>query len=165
MDPRSWTPSRTLTAPLTPPSAEPLQASKEALRARSAADGYGTFTASPSAEAPQYADLRGADGGAWWAVPAGAVAPSTVNLYGRATTSPTSPRYNDALGLAPSARSAVIRCSAQSLGDAHCAAAPFRDQYATGATFNAIELWGRDARQTEVSSLTALYKVTMPMQP
>lgn len=145
--------------------AEPLQASKDALRARSAANGYGTFTASPSAETPQYADLRGADGGAWWAVPAGAVAPSTVSVYGRATTSPTSPRYNDALGVAPSARSAVIRCSAQSLGDPHCAAAPFRDQYATGATFNAIELWGRDARQTEVSSMTALYKVTIPTQP
>lgn len=145
--------------------AEPLQASKDALKARSAADGYGTFPASPSAQTPQYADLRGADGGAWWAVPAGALAPSTINLYGRATTVSTSPRYNDAINVPPSARSAVIRCSAQSVGDLHCAAAPLRDQYATGATFNAVELWGRDARQTELSSMTALYKVTMPVQP
>jgi len=77
----------------------------------------------------------------------------------------TSPRYNDAINVSPAARSAVIRCSAQSPSDLHCAAAPLRDQYATGATFNAIELWGRDARQTEVSSMTALYKVTVPVQP
>jgi hypothetical protein len=145
--------------------AEPLQASKDALRARSAANGYGTFTATPSEQTPQYADLRGSDGGAWWAVPAGALAPSMVNLYGRATTVSTSPRYNDAINVSPAARSAVIRCSAQSLGDPHCAAFPLRDQYATGVTFNAIELWGRDARQTEVSSMTALYKVTVPVQP
>ncbi len=73
--------------------------------------------------------------------------------------------YNDAINVSPSAHSAVIRCSAQSVGDLHCAAAPLRDQYATGATFNAIELWGRDALQTECSSLTALYKVTVPVQP
>ncbi len=77
----------------------------------------------------------------------------------------TSPRYNDAIDVAPSARSAEIQCSAQLQGDLHCAAVPFRNQYTTGGTFNAIELWGREAWQTERSSLTALYKATVPVQP
>ena len=93
-------------------------------------------------------------------MPAGAIAPSTVNVYGRAPSNGA--RFNDGVGVASSARKVTVPCSAQSVGDAHCAASPYRNQYATGSTANLIELWGRDARQVEYSTMNALYRLTVP---
>ena len=88
-----------------------------------------------------------------------------MTLFGRAGASPTSARFNDGVNVPPSARKVTIRCSALGVSDTHCAAAPYRDQYATGTVLNMVELWARDSRQREVSSMTALYRLTLPTQP
>ncbi|MFM1990794.1 MAG: hypothetical protein RJA99_3751 [Pseudomonadota bacterium] len=143
--------------------AEPGQALKAGLKAESATGGFVSFVDTPSAQSPQYAYLEADGGGAFWTVPSGAIAPTSVSIYGRAPSGGA--RFNDSVAVPASARKAVIKCSAQNSLDAHCAAAPYRDQYAVGSTVNMLELWGRDGRQMEFSSMTALYKLTLPTQP
>jgi hypothetical protein len=138
--------------------ADAVPAVKAALRTDGAA-GYVLFDGTPSAQTPQFADLSN-DGGDFWAVPVGAVAPTSVSIFGRAPSA--GPRYNDTVGVPSSARKATIQCSAQSVGDLHCAAAPLRNQYATHTSVNLIELWGRDTRQMEYSTMNALYLLTVP---
>lgn len=139
--------------------ADVLPANKERLRSQSSA-GFITFPGTPNAQDPQFAYLVPDDGSDFWGVPAGAVAPSSVNLYGRAPSNGA--RFNDGANVPSTGRTVTIQCSAQSVGDAHCAASPYRNQYATGSTANLIELWGRDARQVEYSTMNALYRLTVP---
>ncbi|MCX7231801.1 MAG: carboxypeptidase regulatory-like domain-containing protein [Burkholderiales bacterium] len=140
--------------------AQPLAAMKDALKLESGATGSVSFTDTPSAGNPAYAYIEPDGGGAFWTVPAGAPAPTSVTIFGRAPSNGA--RFNDSVSVPPSARKATIRCSAQTAGDAHCAAAPYRDQYAVGSSANLLELWARDGRQMEYSSMTALYKLTVP---
>jgi hypothetical protein len=134
------------------------------LVADTATTGYFAFPDAPGAVSPQFADLSANGNAALWQVPAGALAPLSVNIYGRAPSSGGTQglRFNDGVNVLSSARTALIECSAQSVGDTHCAASPYRNQYATGSTVNSIEFFSRDQRGVEYSSMKSLYKVTPP---
>jgi len=86
-------------------------------------------------------------------VPSGAVAPTSVSVFGRA---PNGVPFNDTVSVSSVARTAQIRCSAQTVADTHCDAG-LRDQYAVGSWVNAIELWTRNGRQVEFSTIVGLY--------
>ncbi len=128
---------------------------REALRQVSAASGRVTFTDVPSAENASWVDLS-MDGATpdFWRVPSGAVAPTSVSLFGGAPNN--GPRFNDSVGVSSVARTAQIRCSPQTVADTHCDAT-FRNQYAVGSWVNAIELWARNSRQVELSTMVGLY--------
>lgn len=137
--------------------AEVTPAAREGLKEISAATGRATFTDVPSAGSPSWVDLS-MDGPSpdFWRVPSGAVAPTSVSLFGGAPNS--GPRFNDSVNVSSVARTAQIRCSAQTAGDTHCDAT-YRDQYAVGSWVNAIELWTRNTRQVELSTMIGLYKL------
>ncbi len=140
--------------------------SRAAIQQESSATGNLMFSDPPDSQQPQYAYLEGDGGTGLWTVPSGALAPTGATLYGRAPSvnNTIGARYNDSVSFPASARRATIRCSAQSVGDQHCAPDPLRDQYATGSMFNLIELYARDARQTDVSAMFALYRLTIQPQ-
>jgi hypothetical protein len=135
--------------------AEATPAARAALRATSGASGRYTFVAPPSAGTPSWVDLS-VDGAVrdFWRVPSGAVAPTSVSLFGRAPGGGAS--FSDTAPVASIARAVQIRCSAQTVADTHCDAG-LRDQYAVGGWFNAIELWARSSRQVELSTMLGLY--------
>jgi ribosomal protein L30/L7E len=137
--------------------AEITPAAREELRQISAATGRATFTDVPSAGSPSWVDLA-TDGPSrdFWRVPSGAVAPTSVSLFGSAPNN--GPRFNDSVNVSSVARTAQIRCSPQTVADTHCDAT-FRDQYAVGTWVNAIELWTRSTRQVELSTMIGLYKL------
>jgi hypothetical protein len=136
---------------------EVTPAAREGLREISAATGRATFTDVPSAGSPSWVDLS-TDGPTpdFWRVPSGAVAPTSVSLFGGAPNN--GPRFNDSVNVSSVARTAQIRCSPQTVADTHCDA-NFRDQYAVGSWVNAIELWTRNTRQVELSTMIGLYKL------
>jgi hypothetical protein len=110
-----------------------------------------------------------------WTVPSGALAPTSITVFGRApniSTTPTLVRgasFDDGVTVASNSRKVVINCSSQSNLDRHCATAftiptPTTQevavtQYAQGSSVNSIELWARSSRQVEVSKMIATYKL------
>ena len=91
----------------------------------------------------------------WWAVPAGAVAPTFVTAFG---FSPTGIGFDDGINVSPSTRKAVINCVKQSISDNHCDAT-FSTQYAQGSKVTAIQLFSLSPRFVENFKLNALYKL------
>jgi len=136
--------------------AEPTDRAVDELRLVSAATGRITFTDATGAAEPNRIDLSSAGGGEFWRVPDGANPPTSVSVFGQAPAA--GPRFSDTTGVPSSARRAQIRCSSQSVGDTHCDGTR-TDQYASGSFVDAIELWARDARQVEFSTLIGLYRL------
>ena len=114
--------------------------------------------ADPSAESPNVANVALAGGGDAWIVPDGATAPTRVNVYGR-TPWPENASFNNGVSLAAGARSAVVRCSAQSAGDTHCDDTTGTPQFAAGSRLWTFELWGRTIRQVEQTAHIGLWKL------
>ncbi|UST54649.1 carboxypeptidase regulatory-like domain-containing protein [Comamonadaceae bacterium OTU4NAUVB1] len=109
---------------------------------------------------PNVVDFSAAGDTAGWTVPNGALAPTSLSAYGRAPTinGVQGMRYNDVTSVSITARKALIQCSKQGAADVHCdAASP--TQYAQGTTLNMFELWGRNARQVEMSKKIATYRL------
>ena len=90
-----------------------------------------------------------------WTVPAGALAPTQLKLWGRSAAGAA---FNDQESALPTARTGTIACSRQTAADAHCDATNAR-LYAAGATADGIHLWSRDADGREFASFHAMYKV------
>jgi hypothetical protein len=121
------------------------------------ANGYAMFTT------PNTAELDGPNGGDFWTVPVGALAPTSVTVYGRApfgstTANQVGARFNDGLGVASTARKIVVPCTSQTADDKHCDAAT-PGFYATGTIISTVELWARSAKQVEVSKKIATYQL------
>lgn len=93
-----------------------------------------------------------------WAVPEGALAPTSILAYGRAPRvgATQGARFNDSAGVPSSARKTIIYCSKQGAGDRHCDDSMGR-QYAEGASVNDLEFWAVNSRQVEVSKHVAFY--------
>lgn len=146
--------------------AEVTAAAKADLVSRTAASGLLVLDKTPSADAPSYAPLVAPNGGDFWTVPSGALAPVSVSVYGRApqvsaagvTPVVLGARFNDNLSVASVARKALVPCSRQSVGDLHCDAT-LQNQFAVGSNINSIEMWARSARQVETSKIVGLYKL------
>ena len=91
-----------------------------------------------------------------WDVPAGAVAPTTITVWGGAN----SVSFNDSLTVSSSGRSGDIRCSGDiAAGDTHCADSA--GNFASGGlTF--AQLWGKDETGREFASGYAVNTITIP---
>lgn len=73
----------------------------------------------------EYGQLGGGNDGDYWTVPAGAAAPTSIKISGRAPSvgSASGNAFDDASTVLASARSAQIKCSRLSAADLHCDAA------------------------------------------
>lgn len=98
-----------------------------------------------------------------WTVPAGALAPTNIQVYGKGPayipagkTVATRDNFNDETGVASTARSGKIFCSAPT-GDTHCDSAG----YVTDDRFNGVHLWARDAAGREFAHFYAFYTITI----
>ena len=116
------------------------------------------FEAAGSLAEPNQADL-GSPADPFWSVPAGAVAPTWIGVFGRAPSvgATLGARFTDGVTVPSARRHALVRCSSQSLADTHCDPT-YQDQYAQGSMVFALELWGRNARQVELSKLVGVYR-------
>jgi len=95
-----------------------------------------------------------------WEVPTNALAPTSIQVYGTAAPvapSTTRPSFNDKTGVASTARTGNIFCSAASTNDKHCDAA---GNFATGDSLNGAHLWANDAAGREFASFYAIYAIT-----
>lgn len=128
------------------PLADFTTAFRNELKAETAATGYSLFDVSETAQLGDSTIPA-------WSVPAGALAPSSVSIYGRG---PNNARFDDNVGVSATTNWVVIPCTPQSLSDMHCAG---NGLYAVNTTVNMVELWGLDARQTEISKKLAFYKL------
>jgi len=133
---------------------------KAALIAETATQGVYVWTTPAGAAEPNHADLSGDAGAPFWRVPSGALAPTSVTVFGRAprVNGVSGAAFSDSINVSTLSRSTTVRCSTQSIGDLHCDPT-YRDQYAQGSTINSIEFWARSSRQVEFSSLVGVYKL------
>lgn len=114
----------------------------------------------PDAASPNWIDI-GTSGTAFWRVPSGALAPTSISAFGKPPTG-SGPRFSDTVNVSTNARGALIKCSRQSISDTHCDTAVGvgqMGQYAAGWKVDALELWARNSRQVEISKLVGLYKL------
>lgn len=138
--------------------AEPTPAAREAIRQASGPSGPIPLTDPPNAANPNWIDLS-MDGPVrdFWRVPSGALAPTSISVFGRAANGVA---FNDSVNVASVARIARIPCTSQGVGDTHCAAGPgLEGQYAVGGWIDSLELWARNARQVEVSTMVGAYRL------
>jgi hypothetical protein len=122
-------------------------------RSRSGGVGYLTFGAA-SAQQPNVFSVATAAGGEGWTVPEGALAPTSVTVYG---AGPDAAAFNDTASVARSDRQTTVSCSVQSQLDFHCDASLGVLQYAQGSRISAFDLYTRDARRLEVQRQINLY--------
>lgn len=93
----------------------------------------------------QYAEISDTGGADFWAVPAGAAAPTNIRIYGRAPTlkDVRGNQFDDTTTVLASARSAQIKCSRLSAADLHCdagVAVGASGFYAAGALATDLQL-------------------------
>ncbi len=102
-------------------------------------------------------DLPGLD----WVVPAGALAPTSIQVYGNASplaATPTiRPLFNDSVTVASTARTGLIPCSPASNADLHCTT---DGHFAAGGRINGAHLWASDATGREFAHFYAIYTIT-----
>ena len=115
----------------------------------------GLVFGAPSVEAPNTFAVETASGGDGWTVPDGAMAPTTVAIYGSA---PGVSSFNNTRAVATTARKARIDCSSQSLADVHCDSS-LVNQFAAGGNVVQLELYGASPRLVTVSKLLNLYRI------
>jgi hypothetical protein len=92
-----------------------------------------------------------------WVVPAGALAPTSIQVYGGATVAGKSISFNDKASVASTSRTGDIPCSPASAADTHCSAG----NYVPGG-FSGAHLWASDAAGREFASFYTIYTVTIP---
>ena len=85
-----------------------------------------------------------------WEVPTGALAPSSIQIYG--------PGFNDRTGVASTARTGKIFCSKASNTDTHCDSA---GNYTAGGRLNGAHLYAIDPIGREFAHFYAFYAVTI----
>jgi hypothetical protein len=125
--------------------------------------GVALFSATPSATAPSVFDLGGREGVDFWTVPAGASAPTTVQIFGfgpdpdGAGPLPRVPFDDAAGGITPSSRRTTVTCSQLGAADTHCDSSTGVVQYAVNGFVNVVQLFAVSRRQEESSKLGNLY--------
>lgn len=127
-----------------------------------AADADPTF-GTIALDADQPARIEADEGGAAWSVPATALPPTSLTLFGRYTP-PSSSAYgfNDTATVRSTDRKGVITCSDNPPADSHCSAT-VPGGFASGAIANGLHLFSRDAAGREYAHFYAMYKV--PVAP
>ncbi|MBC7435244.1 MAG: hypothetical protein H7332_04150 [Bdellovibrionales bacterium] len=94
-------------------------------------------------------------GGDAWTVPAGALPPTQVRLFGRYN----GVGWDDAVNFGSSQRKTTVFCQSNGVTDAHCSTT-VPTGYASGATMNGLHLFARDSDGREYANFYALYKLT-----
>ncbi|MHB8668601.1 MAG: hypothetical protein ACYC7B_13900 [Burkholderiales bacterium] len=95
-----------------------------------------------------------------WEVPAGALPPTSIQVYGNYLKSDgTRANFNDKIGVPSTARHGVIPCSSGGSGDTHCDSA---GNYVASDHLNGFHLWAQDAAGRDFAHFYAFYKVTLP---
>lgn len=151
--------SRTVSRPFTigelrlKPMVQFTAAARAELMADSA-DGFSRFT---EVETAQIGDATTPA----WSVPLGALAPTSLGIFGRAPFGSTTQgvsgnRFDDTANVSSTATWGVVPCTSQSNADRHCAG---QGLYALNTTVNMVELWVLDSRQVEITKKAALYKL------
>jgi hypothetical protein len=108
-----------------------------------------------AADAP--VDLGDPAAGDGWTVAAGAMPATRVTLFG----SHQGNGFNDDANVGSTARTASVRCSSATVGDAHCSGTT-PGTFAAGAVANGLHLWARDIGGREYANFYAAYKLTLP---
>lgn len=85
-----------------------------------------------------------------WTVPAGALAPTSIQVYGSAGG------FNDNATVASTSRTGNVACTAASGSDTHCSAG----NYAAGGRLSGAHLWAQDAAGRDFASFYAFYTIT-----
>jgi hypothetical protein len=95
-----------------------------------------------------------------WVVPTGALAPTSLQVWGGPTASGTTlSSFSDNASVASTARTGDISCSAASAADKHCSST---GNFATGTGLNGAHLWASDASGRDFAHFYPFYTVTMP---
>lgn len=106
-----------------------------------------------------------------WTVPAGALPPTQVTLFGvlfDTTTNPWTRRqgFNDTITFSSTARASPLTpCSPSGVDDQHCSNTPVSGSYAAGAYVNSLHLWSRESSGREFASFYAFYQLRLNPAP
>lgn len=102
-----------------------------------------------------------------WTVPAGALPPTQVTLFGALFNTSTNPwtrlqGFNDSISFSSTARqSPLTPCSPAGANDLHCSNTPVPGSYAPGAYVNSLHLWARESSGREFASFFAMYPLNL----
>ncbi|MBK4737728.1 Ig-like domain-containing protein [Noviherbaspirillum pedocola] len=99
-----------------------------------------------------------------WTVPAGAVLPTSLRLFGQGPATTTSSgttrvRFDDGITVNSTARTGNVPCQVQSSGDNHCAQINGATVFANGSFANGFDLRGSDGPGRTFSHFYATYKI------
>lgn len=128
------------------------------LTAATATDG-GLLFGAPSQANPNMLDLSAPGNADAWTVPDGAVALSTLTVYGSApqVNNLAGGSFNDSVALSSTMRKAVVRCMPDAVGDNHCDGSAGL-QYAQGTKIRFLSMEGRDGRAVNRNKFILFYK-------
>jgi hypothetical protein len=94
-----------------------------------------------------------------WVVPAGALEPTSIQVYGNYVSAPsTRSAFNDKTGVKSSDRTGTISCSSGGSKDTHCDSA---GKYVATDRFNGMHLWAQDSAGRDFAHFYAVYTVTI----
>jgi len=137
-----------------------------ALRAQVLAESLGSprgiVFAAPTPSEPNNVDFS-ADGGLdGWTVPAGALAPTSFSVFGRAPGAGGA-RFSETVTVRSTARKAMVYCQPVGASDTHCVPAGNSSwQYAQGSSISTFGFTARTARQVDVRKNFEVWTVTLP---
>jgi hypothetical protein len=126
-----------------------------------------TWANAPSAALPNkaaiMASINNTDG---WEVPSGALAPTSITIYGRLKDNldangvfvSRGASFDDSASVFTNTRKVTINCSRTGAQDLHCDPTD-SSQFVQNSYFNSLELWARSTKQVEVSKMLATYKL------
>ncbi|RJF96954.1 hypothetical protein D3870_21575 [Noviherbaspirillum cavernae] len=98
-----------------------------------------------------------------WDVPAGALAPTTIKIFGRGPLiNGVREMFDDSVAVNSSKRNAIIPCTKQTPADTHCTTSNGVTDFAAGGFLNGFMLNGRDPVGREISHFYATYKLVLP---
>ena len=92
-----------------------------------------------------------------WTVPTGALAPTSIQIFGGATVASKSISFNDSKSVASGSRTGDIACTPASASDVHCSAGNF----VSTAGINGSHLWASDPAGREFAHFYAIYTITI----
>lgn len=97
-----------------------------------------------------------------WVVPAGALAPTSFGVFGRAPGA-NGVRFNDVMTVRTTTRKTTLYCQPVSPQDQHCMPAGNNSvQYAQGASVSTFSFAARTARQVDVRTNFEIWNVVVP---
>lgn len=100
-----------------------------------------------------------------WTVPAGALAPNSIKIFGRGPVPAGSPAgtkgtsFDDSAAVASTARTGKIFCTKQSQSDTHCSTVDNVVSFAAGSIFTGLHLFAREASGREYAHFYATYSL------